>query len=232
MAQDSGQGTPCRPELTRVYARLAAAWIVLPSFFLLTGGSLGWWEAWVYSVLVLVPMTVFVPWMARRAPDLFARRFKMKEEEKTQRRLIGVSAPFLVVSFVLPGVDHRFGWSHVPIAVVIAAEVFVACGYLTILRSLLQNRWAGRTVETSPGQVVISSGPYALVRHPMYTGTLALYLATPLALGSWWAFLPAAIILPTLVLRVKNEESVLVRELTGYEDYRQKVRFRLIPYVW
>jgi protein-S-isoprenylcysteine O-methyltransferase Ste14 len=105
-------------------------------------------------------------------------------------------------------------------------------GYLTVVRAFLENRWAGRTVEVFAEQKVIPTGPYAIVRHPMYTGTIALYIATPVALGSWWALIPALTFIPIFVLRIRNEENVLVRGLPGYREYRQRVRYRLVPFVW
>ena len=216
----------------KAFVRMALAWILLPLFFLATGGSFVWWEAWVYCALLLVPMTCFITWMARRDPDFLARRFKMRERERTQRRVLAWGYPFLLAAFILPGLDQRFGWSKPPLALVVIALVLSLGGYLLILRVFTENRWAGRTVETWAEQRVISTGPYAVVRHPMYVGSIVLYLATPVALGSWWAVLPAAAFVPVFVLRIRNEEEVLMRELPGYDEYRQRVRYRLLPFIW
>jgi len=215
-----------------VAVKVGAAWVLLPLFFLATGGSLGWWQAWVYCVILLVPLTAFVVYMARTDPAFIARRTKLREKEPSQRRILVWGYPALIAALVLPGLDHRFGWSAPPAAAVIAAMALVLGSYLTIVRVFLENRWAGRTVEVTAGQEVISTGPYAVVRHPMYTGSVALYLATPVALGSWWALLPALTIIPIFVLRIRNEEQVLVRDLPGYAEYRRRVRYRLVPYVW
>jgi protein-S-isoprenylcysteine O-methyltransferase Ste14 len=216
----------------KVVIRLLAAWILLPLWFLATGGTLQWWEAWVYCVVILVPMTLFVIWTARRDPAFFERRFKVKEKEPAQRRILAWGTPFLVAAFVVPGLDHRFRWSEPPLAVIVAAMVVSVGAYLVILRVFMENRWAGRTIETSPEQTVISTGPYAVVRHPMYAAYIALQLATPLALGSWWALIPALAVCPVIALRIENEEEVLARDLPGYEDYRRQVRFRIVPFVW
>ena len=213
-------------------AKLVAVWIFLPLFYFVTGGSLAWWEAWAYCAVLLVPMTAFLVYMVKRDPEFLARRLKLKEKERAQRRLLSLAYPVYVAAFVLPGLDRRFGWSTVPVAVEAVGLALALAGYLAILRVFLENRWAGRTVETFEEQQVISTGPYAIVRHPMYTGTLALYLATPLALGSWWALLPTLALIPTFVYRIRNEEEVLLRELPGYEEYRQKVRSRLLPHIW
>jgi protein-S-isoprenylcysteine O-methyltransferase Ste14 len=211
--------------------RVVAAWIFLPLFFLATGGSTGWWQAWVYCATLLLPMTPFVLHMARHDPDFLTRRLQMKEKEAAQRRVLAWGYPLVLAAFVVPGLDHRFGWSEPPTEIVVGAMGVALAGYLGILRVFLENRWAGRTIETCEGQTVVSTGPYSIVRHPMYAASIVLYVATPVALGSWWAVLPVLAVVPLYVLRIRNEEEVLVRDL-GYERYRQRVRYRLVPGVW
>jgi len=218
--------------VTAAARRAAAAWIVLPLFFLITGGSLVWLEAWVYCAVLLVPMTVFLLYMARRDPEFLGRRMKMREPDPVQRRILALGYPAMLAALVLPGLDRRFGWSDPPPAAVAAAMAMVLGGYLVALRAFLENRWAGRTIETWEGQTVISTGPYAVVRHPMYSGALAIYVATPVALGSWWALLPALTFIVIFVLRIRNEEETLLRELPGYAAYRARVRYRLAPGIW
>jgi protein-S-isoprenylcysteine O-methyltransferase Ste14 len=221
------------PAVARAAAvKVVAAWILLPLFFLATGGDLAWWNAWAYCAIILVPMTAFVVHMARHDAAFIERRSVMREKERTQRRVLAFGTPLLLAAFMIPGFDHRFGWSDPPLSVVIAALAVSLVGYVAILRVFLENRWAGRTVETYAGQQVISTGPYAVIRHPMYAGTSLLYVATPLALGSWWAVLPALAFIPVFVFRIRNEEDVLVRELPGYDEYRRKVGYRLVPFVW
>jgi protein-S-isoprenylcysteine O-methyltransferase Ste14 len=217
---------------TKAYGVVALAWVSLPSTLLVTAGTLDWWEAWVLSAIYLVPLTAFVARVARTNPEILERRLQVKEKERTQRRVIGFSLPLAVGMYGIPGLDRRFGWSAPPVAVEIAALVSVLAACLVVLNVVGSNRWAARTVETVPGQQVVSAGAYAVVRHPMYAALLAVYIATPIALGSWWAVIPAALFIPLFVVRIRNEEEVLVRELPGYDEYRRKVRFRLIPYVW
>ncbi|MGE5361647.1 MAG: methyltransferase family protein [Bacteroidales bacterium] len=212
--------------------KVAAAWILLPLFFLATGGDPAWWQAWAYCAVVLVPMTVFVVHMVRHDPAFITRRSAMRERERAQRLIIACGTPLMLAALTIPGLDHRFGWSDPSRGVVVTALFVSLAGYLAILRVFLENRWAGRTIETYVGQQVIATGPYAVVRHPMYAGSAALYVATPLALGSWWGVLPALAFIPVFVLRIRNEEEVLVRELPGYDDYRRRVRHRLVPFVW
>ena len=157
---------------------------------------------------------------------------RTREREPEQQRIIALSAPILLLAFLIPGFDHRFGWSNVPVWGVLAADFIVLLGYGLFFLVLRENRYASRVIEVEQEQQVIRSGPYARVRHPMYLGILVFYLASPLALGSYWAMLPALLNIPILVARIRNEESVLVRDLKGYQDYMQQTRYRLIPGIW
>ena len=212
--------------------KVVAAWILLPLFFLAGGRDLAWWNAWAYCAVLLVPMTAFIAYMARHDPEFIVRRSTVRERERTQRRVQVLGIPLMLAALLIPGLDHRFGWSDPPPSAVVAALGASLAGYLAVVRVFLENRWAGRTVETYAGQEVISTGPYTIVRHPMYAGTSLLYVATPLALGSWWAVLPALAFTLIFVPRILNEEAVLVRELAGYDEYRRRVRYRLVPFVW
>jgi len=232
MAEDQTSGVDEKSAARKAFAALIGSWIFLPAFFLTSGRSLDWWGAWAWCAVVLVPSTIFGLRMFRKDPAFIIRRMKMREKQKTQRRIAAIGIPFYLAALALPGLDRRFGWSEIPAAAVIAGLALSLAGYLLILRVFSENRWAGRTIETWEGQQVVSTGPYAVVRHPMYTGALVLWLATPLALGSWWALLPALASIPLMALRIRNEEEVLVSELEGYEEYRRKVRYRLLPLVW
>jgi protein-S-isoprenylcysteine O-methyltransferase Ste14 len=156
----------------------------------------------------------------------------MREKEAEQRLIVKLSYIPFVLAFLLPGFDKRFGWSNVPVGVVVIADIFVLLGYGVVFLALRENRYASRIIEVEQGQTVISSGPYAVVRHPMYLGTLPLYTLSPLALGSYWAMIPAILIIPFIVARIRNEESVLGRELKGYKEYMQKTKYRLVPGIW
>jgi len=133
-----------QPKAARAAAvKVVAAWIALPLSLLSTGGSSAWWEAWVYCAVVLVPMTIFVAYVTKRDPEFIARRTRLREKERTQRRVVGWGAPVLLAAWVIPGLDHRFGWSHPPAAAVIAALAVTLGAYLVILRVFVENRWAG-----------------------------------------------------------------------------------------
>jgi protein-S-isoprenylcysteine O-methyltransferase Ste14 len=215
-----------------VVFRFSAGFIVIGSIFFLSAGTFDYWEAWLYCAIIMVPMLFVVSYLLKKDPALLERRMRLKEKGSKQKKIVGVSALVFFIGFLLPGLDHRFGWSHMPAEVAIAADVLVFLGYVFTSLVLRENSYASRVIEVEKGQKVISTGPYALVRHPMYLGMSILILATPIALGSYWALLAFLPIPPMLALRLLNEEEVLMRELPGYGEYRQKVRFRLIPFIW
>lgn len=227
-----------RPPPTSRHVLAGALWrlLAIPPFFgllfFLPAGTWRWWQAWVYIAVLLVPMAFSLPYLLARSPDLLARRMHMREQEPAQRRILALSSAPMTGTFLFPGFDHRFGWSHVPDPVVIAADLVVLAGYAIVLLTYRENRFASRVVEVEETQTLISTGPYAWVRHPMYVGTLLMFGATPLALGSAWGLLFSAPVLWTLVARIHNEEEVLLRDLPGYAAYQARVPYRLLPGVW
>ena len=156
----------------------------------------------------------------------------MKEKEREQSLIVRLSYFYFLATFLLPGFDKRFGWSDTPIWLVLFANGMVLLGYILVMRVFRENSYASRIVEVEQGQRVIDTGPYALVRHPMYLGVTLLYVMTPLALGSYWSLILALLIIPILIARILNEEAVLTRDLVGYTEYQKKVKFRLLPLVW
>ena len=222
-----------QPGLARtVYTRALLAVPALWAILFVPAGTLAYWEAWLYLAILLIPMFVVFRYLLKNDPQLLERRMQMREREVAQRRIITLSYLYFLVAFTLPGFDRRWGWSDVPPLVVIAADLVVMLGYGMFVLVLRENQYAARTIQVEQGQRVISSGPYALVRHPMYLGVTLMYLASPLALGSYWALLPALLIVPILVARIINEEKVLERDLAGYREYKQITRYRLLPGVW
>jgi len=220
-------------EVNRKFLRVAvAAALVLAAVLFIPAGTLKYWEAWVYIAVLLIPMAFAVRYLLRRSPELLERRLQVRERETAQKRVIGAGWVLFLAMFILPGLDFRFGWSSVPVPVVLAADLIVLLGYGLIIRVFAENQYAARTVQVEEEQRVIKTGPYAIVRHPMYVGTLMMYLVTPLALGSYWALIPAAFIIPMLVVRIRNEEQVLERDLAGYREYKLETKYRVVPGVW
>ena len=157
---------------------------------------------------------------------------RIRETQQTQRRVVQFGWIWLVLAFALPGLDQRFGWSQVPAAIVIAADVLMFLSYCLFIWVMRENSYASRLIEVEKTQKVVSSGPYAIIRHPLYAAAIGIYLFAPLVLASYWAVIPGALIIPLLVVWILNEENVLTKELPGYEQYLQKVRYRLIPRIW
>jgi protein-S-isoprenylcysteine O-methyltransferase Ste14 len=218
--------------LATVLMRLLLGIIVLSIMFFLTAGRFAYWEAWLYMSTLFVPMVFVLIYLIKNEPELLARRMKIREKEREQRLIIKLSyIPFLI-AFLLPGFDKRFGWSNVPVALVIFADILVLISYGIFFLVLKENPYASRIVEVESEQRVVTSGPYAIVRHPMYSVVLLMYILSPLALGSYWAVVPMIFIIPVIVARILNEEKVLKRELYGYEEYMQKIHYRLIPGIW
>lgn len=215
-----------------VFARLLIVIPLLLAMFFLPAGTFAYWEAWLYLTVLLTPMVLVLIYLLRNDPALLARRMRMREKEASQKLIVKLGSLYYLLIFLIPGFDKRFGWSNVPVVVVIVADVLVLLGYGMFFLVLRENRYASRIIEVEQGQEVISSGPYAIVRHPMYLGVSLMYILSPLALGSYWATIPSLLIIPLLVARIRNEESVLGRELKGYKEYMQKTTYRLIPGIW
>lgn len=200
-------------------------------------GTWDFWQGWVFLPAYALPILFVFAYLLRYDRPLLERRMRDRETVKTQKLLIRIFGLLFLVAFCLPGLDHRQGWSRhlagdVPAWVTLAAAALVTAGFLFVFWVLKVNSYAGRTIAVDAGQTVIQTGPYAWVRHPMYLGTVVLWIATPLALGSWVSLPAFALLLPFYALRLLNEEKLLRAELPGYADYCQKTRYRLIPMVW
>jgi protein-S-isoprenylcysteine O-methyltransferase Ste14 len=223
--------------ILRVVARIA---IILPSFLgilLWTAGTWKFWQAWAWVSCSILPAAVFFSVLTRYAPEVMERRLQNKEPVTVQRNLIRLLMPAFFMAFCLPGLDHRFGWTQklfgaVPGWLSIVADAAVLAGVLFAFWVVGVNEFASRTIRVEAGQTVVSTGPYRWVRHPMYSGSVLIWLATPLALGSYVALPAFAALIPFYVVRLLNEEKVLRVELAGYTDYCERTRFRLAPFIW
>lgn len=214
------------------YLRLILAFTAVSAMLFLSAGTVHYGEAWAYLAVTFIAASFILAYLLKNRPALLERRMRMREKEPQQRRLIGYVWLWFVATALVPGFDHRVDGSDVPMRTVIIAELFIVLGYGVTFWVFRENPYASRIVEVEPDQQLVSSGPYAVVRHPLYFGSLLISLATPLALGSYWALLPAAFILPILVARIQNEEHVLARDLAGYRDYLRGTRYRLLPGIW
>jgi protein-S-isoprenylcysteine O-methyltransferase Ste14 len=218
--------------IKKVFTRILVFIALMLVMFFVPAGTFSYWEAWVYLTVILVFMFSFLIYILKNDPELMERRMRTKEKETKQKLIVRLLFLCFLFTFLLPGFDKRFEWSHVPVEAVIFADIIVLLGYSMIFLAMRENSYASRIIEVEKGQKIISSGPYAIVRHPMYLGESLLLLLSPLALGSYWAIIPALFIIPILVARIRNEEQILERELKGYQEYMQKIKFRLIPGIW
>ena len=199
------------------------------------GGTLDWWQAWLYLVVYFGASIAITLYLIRRDPALLARRMRggpWAEKQPVQRVIMVLASVAFIGLTILPALDKRFGWSHMPVATVIAGNLLVAAGWLGIYRVFRENSFTSATIERAPDQRVVSTGPYAIVRHPMYSAALVMLLGAPIALGSWWGLVALAVISPALIWRIFDEEKFLAANLAGYAEYKEKVRYRLIPHLW
>ena len=218
--------------LTRILLMLILMDGLFMVMFFIPAGTVDYWQAWVYAILLNFCMLVVTIYLLRNDPGLLERRMQYHERNPQQKLFIAFSYPIFIAVFLLPGFDQRFGWSNMAPAISIAAAVVVLLAYGFIFLVFRVNSYTARVIKVEAGQKVITTGPYALVRHPMYLGSIIMYIATPLALGSWAALIPALLYIPVLVLRIRDEEETLARELEGYREYMQKTKYHLFPGIW
>jgi protein-S-isoprenylcysteine O-methyltransferase Ste14 len=212
--------------------RLVAGFVVLTAMLVVPAGTLDYWQAWVYLCVLFVPVTLVLLYLLVHDPELLERRMRMKEPRAEQAIIVKMGSVCYVLAFLVPGLDRRFGLSQVPVAAIVTADVLVLLGYGLFVLVLRENSYASRVVEVEQGQRVITTGPYAVVRHPMYVAALVTFSSTPVALGSWWALGLVVPLVAVLVARIRHEERLLRKDLEGYQEYAETTRYRLIPGVW
>ena len=198
----------------------------------LPAGTFDFWQAWLFIGVLFVPMFIAGIILMIRQPELLRKRLDAKEQQQEQKWVVALSGLMFIAVFVVSGLNRRFGWYMLPDwAVYVATTVFLAA-YAMYAEVMRENVWLSRTVEVQENQQVVSTGLYGIVRHPMYAATLLLFLAMPLVLASPCSFVIMLIYIPIIALRIRNEEQVLERELKGYTEYKQRVRYKVIPFIW
>jgi len=218
--------------IKKIIKRFSLVPIVLGILILVPAGTFIFWQVYVYLAVLVIPMIFVLFYFFKKDPLFLERRTRAKEKEKTQKIIQIVFSVIFLSGFVIPGLDKRFGWSDIPINIVLITDIIILLGYLLIFFVFRQNSYASRIVEVDKSQKVISTGLYSFVRHPMYLGVLIMYIPTPVALGSYWGLIPMATIPLAIVFRILNEEKVLSNDLPGYKEYCKKTRYRLIPLIW
>lgn len=206
--------------------------VVVGVLLFLPAGTLEYWQGWLFVGVLFVPMFVAGVVLMFRQPELLRKRLEAKEEEKEQKWVVALSGMLFIAMFVVAGLNRRYMWWMLPDWAVYAAAGLFLVGYLLYAEVLRENVWLSRTIEVQEHQKVVDTGLYSIVRHPMYAATLLLFLSMPLVLGSLWAFAIMLFYIPVISKRIRNEEKVLEEGLEGYREYKQRVRYKVIPYVW
>lgn len=212
--------------------KFLAGLILIGLLLFLPAGTFNYPNGWLFLGLLFIPMLIMGIVLYFKSPGLLAKRLDGKEKEKTQRGVIALSGLIFPIGFILSAIDFRFGWSDVPDWCVIMASILFLVGYAMYAEVMRENAYLSRTVEVQEDQKVIDTGLYGIVRHPMYLATLLMFLPLPIILGSFWGLIPFALYPVIIVIRIVNEEKVLTDSLAGYAEYKKKVKYRIIPFVW
>ena len=212
--------------------KFLAGFVLVSVLLFVPAGTFAFWQAWLFIALLFAPMFIVGFVLMFRQPELLRKRLEAKEKQNEQKQVVALSGLMFVAMFVLAGLNRRFMWYLLPEGLVYAASALFLVGYILYAEVLRENVWLSRTIEVQEHQKVVDTGLYGIVRHPMYSATLILFLAMPLVLASPWSFLIMLFYIPIIVKRIRNEEAVLEQGLEGYKEYGQHVRYRLIPYLW
>jgi protein-S-isoprenylcysteine O-methyltransferase Ste14 len=212
-------------------ARFLAGVVLIGCPLFLSAGTFAFWQAWLYMGLLFIPAAIVGAVLLVTDPQLLERRLR-REKETSQKRIVAAASIVFVAVYLIAGFDRRWDWSNVATAVVLAADILVLLGYLLFVLTIRENRFASRAVAVEDSQVVISTGVYAVVRHPMYVAVTLMFGLSPLALGSYWALILAVLVFVVLVARINDEERLLRGSLAGYEEYCRTVKYRLVPLIW
>ena len=198
----------------------------------LPAGTLCYVNGWLLICLLFVPMLIAGFVMLCKQPEFLAKRLDVKEKQATQKGVVALSGLMFIAGFVVAGLDFRFGWSQIPLPVTVVASVLFLLAYVLYAEVMRENAYLSRTIKVEEGQKVVDTGLYGIVRHPMYMATILLFLMMPIVLGSWYALIVFAFYPAIIIVRLKDEEDLLTRELPGYAAYKEKVKYRILPFIW
>ena len=218
--------------LCNALAKFTFGALMVGLLIFLPAGTLHYAKGWLFMALLFIPMLGVGFVMLAKSPNLLKKRLDAKEKQAAQKGVLAFSGLMFIGGFVVAGLDFRYGWSHIPTVVTIIASLLFLLAYLLYAEVLRENAYLSRTIRVEEGQTVVDTGLYGIVRHPMYSATLLLFLAMPLILGSWYALVVFAFYPVIIVVRLKDEERLLTQELQGYAEYKQKVKYRLLPFIW
>lgn len=206
--------------------------LLMGAVLFLPAGTLSYAGGWRFMALLFMPMLMLGIVLLIKAPELLEKRLNAREKQAAQKGVVAAAGIIFLLAFLLAGLDFRHGWTNVPGWLIWTAAVLMLLSYGLYAEVMRENAYLSRTVEIQPGQRLIDTGLYGIVRHPMYTSTVLLFLAMPLVLGSWASFCVMLLYPGVIVFRIINEEKVLADGLEGYEEYKHRVKYRLIPFIW
>ena len=212
--------------------KFACGLLLVGLLIFLPAGTIAYIDGWLFIGLLFVPMLIAGFVMLAKSPEFLKKRLDAKEKQAAQKCVLVFSGLMFIAGFVVAGLDFRFGWSHMPDWVVIIASVLFLAAYALYAEVMRENAYLSRTIKVEEGQTVVDTGLYGIVRHPMYAVTILLFLMIPLVLGSWYALIVFAFYPAIIIVRLKDEEELLTRELAGYAAYKQKVKYRILPFIW
>lgn len=218
--------------LLQALIKFLAGLILFGLLLFLPAGTFEYWNAWVLIAALFGPMLFLGAVLLIKSPELLAKRLASKEKESQQKTVVALSALMFLASFILAGLDFRYGWTSLPSWMVWTSTGVLLMSYLMYAEVMRENAYLSRTIEVQDNQKVIDTGLYGIVRHPMYSATVFLFLSMPLVLGSMMSFVVMLVYIPIINARIKNEEKVLSEGLPGYREYKQKVRNKVIPFIW
>ena len=218
--------------LMEASTKFACGLLLVGLLIFLPAGTLAYTYGWLLIGILFGPMLFAGFVMLAKSPEFLKKRLDAKEKQGTQKGVVAFAGFMFIVGFVVAGLDFRFSWSTMPTWVVITASVLFLIAYALYAEVMRENAYLSRTIQVEEGQTVVDTGMYGIVRHPMYAVTLLLFLMIPLILGSWYALIAFAFYPAIIVVRLKDEEELLTRELPGYAEYKQKVKYRIMPFVW
>ena len=218
--------------LTQAISKFLTGIALVAVLVFVPAGTIDFKNGWIFMAVLFIPMLIAGIILFARNPELLARRLNAKEKQAEQQLVVKLSGLMFLAGFILAGLDHRYGWTHLPDAVVIIAAVIFLAGYAIYAEVLRENTYLSRTIEVTSDQKVIDTRLYGIVRHPMYLATVIMFMAMPLILGSLMSFLLFCAYPLLIAARIRNEEKVLEAELPGYTEYKLKVKYRMIPFIW
>ena len=218
--------------LAEALTKFTCGLLLVGLLIFLPAGTLGYTYGWLFVGLLFVPMLIAGFVMLYRSPEFLKKRLDAREKQTAQKGVVAISGLMFIAGFVVAGLDFRFGWSNMPTWVVVTASVLFLTAYALYAEVMRENAYLSRTIKVEEGQTVVDTGLYGIVRHPMYAVTVLLFLMIPLVLGSMYALIVFAFYPVMIIVRLKDEEDLLTKELPGYTEYKQKVKYRLVPFIW